>query len=57
MRAVEDPNGKIEINGVKYRMERFCKETRVFETPKHYLFPIMQAELQKCPTLVQNPGW
>ncbi|MDR3061853.1 MAG: RagB/SusD family nutrient uptake outer membrane protein [Dysgonamonadaceae bacterium] len=57
MRPEEDPNGKIEINGKKYRMERYCVETRVFDTPKHYYWPIMQSELQKDPALVQNPGW
>lgn len=57
MRPVEDPNGKIVVNGKHYRMERFCKEERTFEAPKHYLFPILNTELQVCPTLVQNPGW
>ncbi|WP_219224006.1 RagB/SusD family nutrient uptake outer membrane protein [Pedobacter antarcticus] len=57
MRPVEDPNGKIEISGVKYRMERFFVEDRVFESPKHYLFPILVGELQRTPGLTQNPGW
>lgn len=57
MRPVEDPAGKIVINGVKYRMERFFVEDRVFQTPKHYLFPILVGELQRAPTLKQNPGW
>ena len=57
MRPVEDPAGLIEIDGKHYRMERFCKEERAFETPKHYLFPILNTEIQVCPTLVQNPGW
>lgn len=57
MRPVEDENGKIEINGKKYKMQRFKVEDRVFETPKHYLFPIMDAELKRTPGLVQNPGW
>lgn len=57
MRPVEDDNGKIEIKGKKYRMERFCVESRVFETPKHYYWPIMQTELQKDRALTQNPGW
>ena len=57
MRPVEDPAGKIEVGGVKYKMERFCVETRIFEAPKHYYWPIMQTELQKAPELVQNPGW
>lgn len=58
MRPVrDDDSGKIEVDGVKYRMERFCVERRVFETPKHYLFPVRIDELQRSPTLVQNPGW
>lgn len=57
MRPVVNPNGKIVIDGIKYSMERFFVEDRVFQTPKHYLFPIMQGELQRAPGLVQNPGW
>ena len=57
MRPVEDPNGKIEVDGKKYKMMRFCVEERVFVAPQHYLFPLMNSELQRCPTLVQNPGW
>ena len=57
MRPVEDADGKIVIGDKHYRMERFCKEERIFETPKHYLFPILNTELQVCPSLVQNPGW
>ena len=57
MRAVEDAAGKITIGTKKYRMERFFVESRVFMAPRHYLFPIMQDELQRTPSLVQNPGW
>jgi len=58
MKPVADPNGKIVINGKKYKMVRFeVQDNRVFVTPKHYLFPIMDSELKRCPTLVQNPGW
>lgn len=57
MIPVEDPNGKIEINGKTYKMKRFCLEERVFVTPRHYLFPIMDDELKRTPSLVQNPGW
>ena len=56
MRPVQDANGPIEVNGVRYRMERFCVEERVFAI-QHYLFPIRQSELQKTPSLAQNPGW
>ena len=57
MRPIEDPNGKIIIGDKRYRMERFFVESRVFETPKHYLFPILETELQRAPNLGQNPGW
>ena len=33
-------------------------EDRVFESPKHYLWPIYQNEINKAPELfIQNPGW
>ncbi len=57
MKPVEDPEGKIVINGKKYKMKRFYVESRVFVTPRHYLFPVMQDELKRCITLQQNPGW
>lgn len=56
MRPVQDPNGKIIVGGERYRMERFFIEERVFDS-KHYLFPILQGELQRAPGLRQNPGW
>ena len=37
--------------------KRTLVEKRVFEAPKHYLFPIPQGEMDKTPGLVQNPGW
>ena len=46
----------VKVDGVKYRMERFCVEERTFSI-QHYLFPIRQSELQKTPTIEQNPGW
>lgn len=62
MRPVEDPNGKIIVNGKKYRMERFRVKVgdadfRLFITPQHYLFPISTSELKQASSLVQNPGW
>ena len=57
MKPVEDPNGKIVIDGKHYKMQRYCVETRVFNTPSMYLWPIMQSELEKDAVLVQNPGW
>lgn len=58
MKPVEDPDGKIEVNGKKYKMQRFeVQDGRIFESPKHYLYPIMADELKRTPGLVQNPGW
>lgn len=57
MRPIEDSNGKIEINGKKYRMQRYWIESRVFEPPKHYLFPTMDEDLRRTPSISQNPGW
>ncbi|TCC98550.1 RagB/SusD family nutrient uptake outer membrane protein [Pedobacter hiemivivus] len=37
--------------------KRTLIETRVFQTPKHYLFPIPQDEIDKNPSIAQNPGW
>lgn len=58
MKPVEDPNGKIVVNGKNYRMERMVvNDGRVFSSPRSYFWPIMQDELTRCPSLVQNPGW
>lgn len=57
MRPIADPAGKIVISGKTYRMQRFFIESRVFNAPRHYLFPIFQSELQRTPSLLQNPGW
>jgi len=37
--------------------KRTLIENRVFQAPKHYLFPIPQSEIDKNPNLTQNPGW
>lgn len=39
-----------------FTYEPFTVESRVF-TPKNYLFPIAQAELNKAPALLQNSGY
>jgi len=58
MMPVEDPNGKIIVNGKKYKMVRFeTNDDRVFQTPRSYLFPILTEELKRTPSIVQNPGW
>lgn len=58
-------------NGPVYGMSRFLGnslqddafysrtiiEERVFVTPKHYLWPIQQYEIDRVPWLIQNPGW
>lgn len=57
MKPVEDPNGKIEVNGKKYKMQRFLKETRVFRN-QYFLWPIHRDEIRRAQgTLVQNPFW
>lgn len=37
--------------------KRTLVENRVFQAPKHYLFPIPQSEIDKAPAIIQNPGW
>ncbi len=37
--------------------KRTVIEKRVFVAPKHYLWPIQQAEINKNQNIVQNPGW
>jgi hypothetical protein len=37
--------------------QRTIVENRVFQAPKHYLFPIPQGEINKSPNVIQNPGW
>lgn len=57
MRPVEDPNGKIVVNGKRYKMQRFLKETRVFRN-QFFLWPIHRDEIRRAQgTLVQNPYW
>lgn len=48
---------RINKTGTTFTYERFQVERRVF-SPKMYLFPIPQIELNKAPVnLKQNPGW
>jgi starch-binding outer membrane protein, SusD/RagB family len=56
MRPVADPNGTYVVDGVKYRMERFKLEDRVF-TSKNYFFPLVQSEITNAPSLIQSPNW
>ncbi len=57
MIPIDDSKGKVKIGTRTYSLERFWVENRVFVTPRHYLFPIMDDELKRTPTLTQNPGW
>lgn len=36
---------------------RVIVEERVFVSPKHYLWPIQQYEIDRVPWIIQNPGW
>ncbi len=57
MRPVNDNNGKIIVNGQRYRMQRFQVETRVWRT-QFYLWPIHRDEIRRAQgSLVQNPFW
>jgi SusD family. len=45
------------LNDDKFYQRVVCEE-RIFESPKHYFFPIPQSEIDKnSKRLVQNPGW
>lgn len=59
MQPVQDNNGKISLNGRKYKMVRFegkqLAPRRV--TYRDYFFPINSNEIAKTPSLIQNPGW
>ena len=37
--------------------QRTVVETRIFQYPQYYLFPIMQTEIDKIEGLMQNPYW
>ncbi len=56
MMPVVDPTGTLVVSGVKYKMQRFKLEDRVF-TSKNYYWPLLQSELTNCPTLIQSPNW
>ena len=56
MRPVADSTGTMVVAGVKYKMERFKLEDRVF-TSKNYYFPLVQSEISNAPSLIQSPNW
>lgn len=37
--------------------QRVLLKKRVFDAPKHYLWPIPQTEIDRSPWIIQNPGW
>ena len=46
------------VDGKRYKMKRIAvNDGRVFYSPRSYFWPIMQDELSRTPTLIQNPGW
>jgi starch-binding outer membrane protein, SusD/RagB family len=56
MRPVADSTGTMVVAGIKYKMERFKLEDRVF-TSKNYYFPLVQSEISNAPSLKQSPNW
>jgi starch-binding outer membrane protein, SusD/RagB family len=56
MMAVADAAGTYTVSGVKYKMQRFKLEDRVF-TSKNYFFPLVQTEITNAPSLKQSPNW
>jgi hypothetical protein len=56
MKPVEDAAGTMVVGGLKYRMERFKLEDRIF-TSKNYFWPLITSEMANAPTLVQSPNW
>ena len=56
MRPVADPNGTMVVDGVKYKMQRYKLEDRVFSS-KNYYWPLLQSEIINTPTLKQSPNW
>lgn len=47
---------KIEKNGDSFVYTPYEVEKRVFEK-KMYFYPIPQSEMNKLPSMIQNPGW
>lgn len=45
-----------EGDGDNY-FQRTKIENRIFSSPKHYLWPISQSEINQNHNIVQNPGW
>jgi len=56
MKPVADPTGTLVVDGVKYKMQRFKLEDRIF-TSKNYFWPLVTSEITNCPSLIQSSNW
>lgn len=54
---VFDPVYKVPTTWPNADALRLKRELRIFNANQHILCPIPQGEIDKVPTLVQNPGW
>jgi hypothetical protein len=52
-----DPVYKVPMTYTNGDATRLKRELRLFNANQHILCPIPQGELDKVPTLKQNPGW
>ncbi len=56
IRPVIDSTGTLVVAGVKYKMQRFKLEDRIF-TSKNYYWPLVTSEITNCPSLIQSSNW
>jgi len=54
---VFDPVYRVPVSWPDGDALRIKRELRIFNANQHILCPIPQGEIDKVPTLVQNPGW
>ena len=54
---VFDPVYKVPVTWPNGDATRLKRELRIFNNNQHILSPIPQGELDKVPSLTQNPGW
>jgi hypothetical protein len=52
-----DPVYRVPVSWPDGDALRLKRELRIFNANQHILCPIPQGEIDKVPTLVQNPGW
>lgn len=58
MIPIADNDGKVSIDGKKYKMKRIEGKQLVRRfSYRDYFFPINSNEIAKTPSLKQNPGW